>query len=194
MSIPVSEVINRWSHLFPDFALSANDFYAALQKELQSQQMPKTEISRVTHKEGGVFSSSREYLRIKHNDLVFDVCAAPFGTNFFISWWLYETEYLRIKHNDLVFDVCAAPFGTNFFISWWLYETAGVMRTLMKNTTVGNVLAARAAKKTFFEVDAEQMFRTCVHDCMMSAVAAVTESTSVRQLTDAEKQYKEGGF
>lgn len=41
--------------------------------------MPNSTIARTTHKKGGVFSSSREYLRIKHGELVFDVCAAPFG-------------------------------------------------------------------------------------------------------------------
>ena len=162
MSIPVTEVINRWSHLFQNFSFSANEFYAKLQSKLEEQQMPKTEISKVTHKEGGLFSSSR--------------------------------EYLRVKHKDLVFDVCAAPFGTNFFISWWLYETAGMMRNLLKNTSVGSMMAARAAKRTFFEIDSEQMFRECVHDALLQAVSAVTEGKGTRQLSDAEKQYQVGGF
>lgn len=162
MSILVAEVMNRWSHTFEDSSLSAEDFYTKLQKVLEGQQMPNTTINRATHKEGGMFSSSR--------------------------------EYLRVKHRDLVFDICAAPFGKNFFISWWLYETAGTMQRLLKNTKVGDVLKTRAANKTFFEIDSEQMFRECVHDCVMLAVTAEAESKGFRQLTDAEKQYKEGGI
>ncbi len=54
--------------------------------------MPNIKMEPVTHKEGGLLSSSRQYFRIKNKDLVFDVCAAPYGKGFFISWWLYETE------------------------------------------------------------------------------------------------------
>lgn len=53
--------------------------------------MPSVTIKRVNEKEGGFLSASREFLRIKRNNLVFDVCASPFGKSFFISWWLYET-------------------------------------------------------------------------------------------------------
>jgi len=92
MAIPVSEVLSHWSHFFQSFALSSNEFYNEAEKIIQAHKMPNTEVKRVQLKEGGMFSSNREYLRIKHGNLVFDVCAAPFGTDFFISWWLYETE------------------------------------------------------------------------------------------------------
>jgi hypothetical protein len=92
MAIPITQVISHWSHFFQDFSLSSDLFYAELEKIVKSNDMPHTTVERTKHKEGGMFSSSREYLRIKHFDLVFDVCAAPFGKNFFISWWLYETE------------------------------------------------------------------------------------------------------
>lgn len=92
MAIPVSDVISHWSHFFQSFTLSSDDFYKTAEQIIKAHQMPNTEVKRVQHKEGGMFSSNREYLRIKHGNLVFDVCAAPFGTDFFISWWLYETE------------------------------------------------------------------------------------------------------
>lgn len=92
MAIPVSEVISHWSHFFQSFALSSDEFYSTASQIIKAHQMPNTKVVRVEHKEGGMLSSKREYLRIKHRNLVFDVCAAPFGTDFFISWWLYETE------------------------------------------------------------------------------------------------------
>lgn len=33
-------------------------------------------------------SARREYLRVKRRDLILDICAAPFGTGFLVSWWL----------------------------------------------------------------------------------------------------------
>lgn len=161
-NIPVSNVISHWSHFFKSFSLSSNDFYGELEKFLSSHEMPHSQIQRTTHKEGGLLSASR--------------------------------EYLRIKHGDIVFDVCAAPFGKDFFISWWLYETAGTMRTMLSNTKVGNFLNDRAAKRTFYQVDEEDMFRSCVHECILETVTKVTEGKGTLQLTDADKAFKMGGM
>ena len=158
MAIPVSEVISHWSHYFQSFSLSADEFYKTAEKIISAHNMPNTKVERTTHKEGGMFSSNREYLRIKHGNLVFDVCAAPFGTDFFISWWLYETE--------------------------------GTATSLLKNTKVGSFLKARETARTFFQADEEAMFRSCVHECILEAVAKVTEGKIERQLTDEEKSIK----
>ena len=162
MSIPVAAVLNHWTHTFQDFSLSSTEFYNELNYVIAAQKMPNTKTGLVTHKEGGTFSASR--------------------------------EYMRIQHRDLVFDICAAPFGTNFFISWWLYETQGVMRSLFGKTSVGNLLQARAAKRTFFQMDLEQMFKDCVHESVLSSVAKVTEGKGVRLMTDTDKAYKAGGL
>ena len=92
MAVLVSQVLSHWSHYFPYTALSSNAVYSQVESLVKSHEMPNTKTERVNHKEGGMFSSSREYLRVKRADLVFDICAAPFGKDFFISWWLYESE------------------------------------------------------------------------------------------------------
>ena len=160
--IPVSNVISHWSHFFKNFALSSNSFYEALEQSLASHEMPNVYIERTTHKEGGLLSASREYLRIKHGDIVFDTCAAPFGKDFFISWWLYESE--------------------------------GGMRSFFKNTKVGDFLRNRASKRTFYQIDEEDMFRSCVHECILETVAKMTEGKGTMQLTDADKAFKMGGI
>jgi len=161
-SIPVSNVISHWSHFFKTFAMSSDSFYGELEKSLANLEMPNADIGRTTHKEGGFLSASREYLRIKHGDIVFDVCAAPFGKDFFISWWLYESE--------------------------------GGMRAWFKNTKVGDFLKNRAAKRTFYQIDEEDMFRSCVHECILETLAAMTENKGELQLTDADKAFTMGGL
>lgn len=94
MAIPVSNVLNHWTKMFPFCSMSSDEFYAQVEKIFKEHQIPDAKTERIKHKEGGIFSSSREYFRIKRGDLVFDICAAPFGKDFFISWWLYETEGL----------------------------------------------------------------------------------------------------
>ena len=103
-------------------------------------------------------------------------------------------EYLRVQHKELVFDICAAPFGKDFFISWWLYETEGMMRNLLRSTKVGDFLSNRAAKRTFYQMDEEEMFRACVHGCILESVTRVSEGKGLRALTEAEKVIKIGGM
>jgi len=68
-----------------DFAISSDDFYAAIESELVARNIPDLTITRELFREGGLLSSKREYLRLRRERLVFDICAAPFGTSFFFS-------------------------------------------------------------------------------------------------------------
>jgi hypothetical protein len=92
MAVLVSQVLSHWNHYFPYSTMSSNSLYAEIEVIVKNHEMPDTKVERVKHKEGGMFSASREYLRVKRNTLVFDICLAPFGKNTFISWWLYESE------------------------------------------------------------------------------------------------------
>jgi hypothetical protein len=92
MSIPVAQVLSHWSTLIPFFNTSSTEFYQNLQKIVATHEMPNITMAVVKHKEKGILSASREYFRVMNKDLVFDICAAPYGKGFFVSSWLYETE------------------------------------------------------------------------------------------------------
>ena len=156
-STPVVEVLSNWRQLFPFFSFPAELFYSTIEEMVKKHQMPNIKIERVQQKEKGLFSSSREYLRVRRGYLIFEICAAPFGTDFFVSWWLYETE-----------------------------GTAG---QLLKNTKLGDWLTNKKHSKTFFQMDTESMFRSCVHECVLEALELVTAGKGVRQLNDSEKVF-----
>ncbi len=86
----LSVILSHWYYNFEDLQLSSNDFYTSLETLLKERTYPGVSAKRVTHSEGGMFSAGREYLQITRGDYVFDICAAPFGKSFFISWWLGE--------------------------------------------------------------------------------------------------------
>ena len=79
------EVLHYWHELVENFQTSPQEFYAAVQKTLQERKVPGLEAARVEFAEGGLLSDKREYLRLTRERLVFDICAAPFGTSFFFS-------------------------------------------------------------------------------------------------------------
>lgn len=78
-----------WEHKYrvvDNFESSTGDFYDAIQHELAERRLEGLEISRIEYAEGGLLSAKREYLRMRRERLVFDVCSAPFGTTWFFSW------------------------------------------------------------------------------------------------------------
>ncbi|MEI8233302.1 MAG: hypothetical protein WCH57_01305 [Verrucomicrobiota bacterium] len=88
------EVFTHWYALVPNFESSTADFYAAVEKELADAKVPGLEISREEFAEGGLLSFKREYLRMRRERLVFDICSAPFGTGWFFSWRFAEIPFV----------------------------------------------------------------------------------------------------
>lgn len=85
---PIDPVISSWRHLFEDVQTSPKRLYAEIEKVLDKRQVPDTQTSRIQWPEAGPLSSWREYLRVERLGYRFDICAAPFGSGFFVSWWL----------------------------------------------------------------------------------------------------------
>ena len=82
--------ISNWYHLFEGLQESPQPIYTAIEESIKKRQLSDVHLSRVDYREGGVFSAKREYLRVQRKELLFDICAAPFGNGFFVSWWLGE--------------------------------------------------------------------------------------------------------
>lgn len=80
------EVLDHQFFPVMDFETSADEYYDAIEQELAVRQLTGLDISRVEFAEGGVLSARRVYLRMRRERLLFDVCAAPFGTTYFFSY------------------------------------------------------------------------------------------------------------
>ncbi|WP_335973303.1 hypothetical protein [Gaetbulibacter jejuensis] len=88
---------SRWNTLIDNFSYSSEDFYKQLIEELQSHGIKNLRTKYVFLKEGNAFSSKRTYLRVTWKDYDYDICAAPFGNGFFISWWLlYKNSFWQL--------------------------------------------------------------------------------------------------
>ena len=85
-----ADVIDHWYALVPSFNSSTKDFYEGIEKELKTREVPGLDIFHVDFTEGGVLSQKREYLRMTRERLVFDICAAQFGTAYFFSFRFAE--------------------------------------------------------------------------------------------------------
>jgi hypothetical protein len=84
------DFISHWDQLIPNCQASSLEFYNSVEKALEARSVPQTQWTRVEHKEGGIASANRVYVRTQRGKYAFDICAAPFGTGFFVSWWFTE--------------------------------------------------------------------------------------------------------
>src|SRR5579871_4334992 len=82
---PMADVLDHWIAFVEGFQMPSLDFYGAVEDQLKTRQLPGMEVSRVEFAEGGILSDKRTYLRMTRERLVFDICAAPFGSTFFFS-------------------------------------------------------------------------------------------------------------
>lgn len=82
------QVVSHWNTLIDGLQFSSKEFYGQVEEAIAKRQIPNCAISRVSISEGGLFSSSREYLRVVRKEFKYDICAAPFGSGFFVSSWL----------------------------------------------------------------------------------------------------------
>jgi hypothetical protein len=82
------QVEGHWHSLIEGFATSSLDFYELVKAGIARREIPDLKVSQVEWKESGLGSGKRVYLRVSREGLNFDICAAPFGTGYFFSWWL----------------------------------------------------------------------------------------------------------
>ena len=80
-----TQLLSTWSQHFEGLNTSVVQFYESVESAVRKRRIPSVEFSRFNLKEGGLLSSSREYLRVKRGDLRYDICGAPFGNGFFVS-------------------------------------------------------------------------------------------------------------
>jgi peptidoglycan hydrolase-like protein with peptidoglycan-binding domain len=79
-------VHQRWCDLIKGITATPSEVYDIIEEHVANMKVPELEISREFWHEGGALSAKRQYLRFARERLVFDICAAPFGTSFFLSF------------------------------------------------------------------------------------------------------------
>lgn len=100
-------LVSHWFVLLEDFNASTKEFYATIQAEVKQRELPLSDMAHVEFAEGGALSAKRDYLRFRHERLVIDLCAAPYGTDYFFSLRVCE---LPIRFG--FFEVLLTLFAT----------------------------------------------------------------------------------
>lgn len=204
------EVISHWYSLIPGFNTSTKEFYDSVEKELKERQLPGLELFHVEFSEGGVLSAKREYLRMTRERLVFDICAAPFGTAYFFSCRFAELPaVIELWHLialllafgiciPLSFVVCAKIFGALAVFVWpvafisFIILVIYVMRnavslglkdldaTLVKSPIIGPIYERWFRKETYYREDTRIMYHDAVDAVVKAKVEEVTGAKGIK--------------
>ena len=109
--VRIPQMISHWHHLTENLQESSKDFYTSIEGAVASRNLKEIKLSRVNFHEGGFLSAEREYLRVIRREQIFDICAAPYGNGFFISWWFGEELDWRLR------IISAIPFLGPWLVS-----------------------------------------------------------------------------
>jgi hypothetical protein len=205
-----ADVISHWYSLVPGFNTSAKDFYALIEADLKEQKVPDLGVFSVEYAEGGFLSAKREYLRLTRERLVFDICAAPFGTAYFFScrfaeipaviqWWQLLVLFVGFWISlNLSFVACVRMFGGMATIIWplgwlaflafgiYLLRNAVAMGlhnlddTLIKSPVVGPIYERWFRKETYYREDTRLMYQDTVNAVVKAKVEEVTGAKGVK--------------
>ncbi len=118
---------SHWNTLINNFEYSTEEFYLKFKKELLSHGVSGISTSNVSLHEGNIFSSKRRYIRVKWKEYQYDICAAPFGDGFFVSWWLLnKMSWMQIIISVIPF---IGPWIVRklFTITYYRIDTASML-------------------------------------------------------------------
>lgn len=145
------DVLDHWIAFLDHFSYSPQEFYAAIEKELQVRKIPGLTIAREEFAEGGLLSDRRIYLRLFRERLAIYTCAAPFGSGYFFSCrTVHVPALVRLWHLVLAMQF----FGA---VSALLIKPLGLIFAPMATVALLFALAAvmrNAATAAVGDVDA----------------------------------------
>lgn len=198
-----ADVIDHWYALVPSFNSSTKDFYKGIEKELKTREVPSLEISHVEFAEGGMLSQKREYLRMTRERLVFDICAAPFGTAYFFSCRFAEIpaviqfwQLLTVLIGGLIITLLAFKFlglilggivllAALVLLIYTLRNAVAIGlkdldATLIKSPIFGPIYENWFRKETYYRHDTRLMYCDTVNAVVKAKIEETTGAKGIK--------------
>lgn len=203
-------MLEHWISFAEEFQFSPLEFYAAVEKELQTRKVPGLAMSRVDFSEGGLLSDKRVYLRMIRERLVFDVCAAPFGTRFFFSCRMAEIT-AAIQLWQLVVVLIGLSIFTGLLLQYFGLVTGVVLlvisllllvyllrnavalglqdldATFIRSPLIGPIYERWFRKETYYRLDTRLMYLDTVSNVVKKLAEEVTGSKGVKLVRQYEQ-------
>lgn len=184
-------VQHQWIVPLEDFQSDVGQFYSAIEDTIRERRLPPMNLLRIPWREGSLFSSGREYLRIMRERLVFDIGCGPFGSYWWYSCrgaiiprWLtwgdvlialltmgsFFAIYLMAFGWGLAWLVFGATFAAIFALMVIAGKWPGLDETLIHMPVVGVIYEALFRRETYYRQDTRQMWLTVIQGVVREKV------------------------
>jgi hypothetical protein len=195
-------LLAHWNHLIDGLQTSSLGFYEALDQALRRRGVPDASGHRVDYREAGLLSAKREYLRVTRGAQAVDICAAPFGSGFFVSWWMGEARpgpfVPTIAALALIVAVIRSAglwfgpliiFGSFFFVGAVISLGEAPWHPYVFVVPVLGPLWERLFRPlTLYRHDTMLMFKKAIHQAVLEVVDSLTDAQGIRRLSENERK------
>lgn len=203
--------ISYWCTFFDDCVYSPREFYALVEKNLDQRHVPDLVREYVLEHEGSPFSPRRLYFHMRRERIVAQICAAPFGTGFFVSSRLFDhrqfARYWDYIHALIILLLITIPiwakygtmiatvvFGIIITTLWSLMRLASDVsfaaldEKLASLPVFGQIYESWFHPDTYYRQDQQHMYREAVNRSVQEAVAELTNQKGIRPLTESQSR------
>ena len=158
----IQEILTHWSYLARGLQYDPATFYETLQGKIEGEKIKGVKIKTAVLTQKGMMSRKREYLRIQYDNLIFDVCGAPFGeANFFFSYWM------GVKNMSGCFAI--------------------ILGILMSIPFIGALIEKNLSSLTYFEQDTASMFDALISEIIIAEVDSIMEEKEIEPIPEAAR-------
>ena len=119
--------IAYWCHLFDNFSYTPQEFYTLVKQHLDQRAVPDLLTQFILMHEGTVFSKQRLYLELRRERFVFQVCAAAFGTGWFVSSRLFDKRCGAKWWHFVILGLFLFCLTLGFWLVFGLFITVAVL-------------------------------------------------------------------
>lgn len=207
------EVISHWHQSVEGLGTSVTGFYESIEKALRDKEVPDLHMERTLASERGILSAKREYLRVTYGRLFFDICGAPFGKDFFFSWWLLKrtpgfaalwgcailvglpfillafVAMLGLVKGVLfafVFVAVAAAVVRGAFADGW----GAIEDSILAMPVIGFLYRKFMSPVTYYSEDTRLMFEDTIHRTVIQVVSGILTLNKLPQISPEQLKPK----
>ena len=209
MAHPTPEdAIGHWSRLFEGLQAAPMEFYQQIELAVRNRGIPETVAELIEYREGGALSRMRVYMRIRRRREVFDVCGAPFGNGFFVSWWFavlspklpsYVTVLIVLGYLAILglavrqLGVFGGPIALVLLAPLLLFFVSRMGNPeaddfILQLPLLGSLYGWLFQPITYYRIDTSEMFQQSVRNAVDDVVNQITTAAGIRPLTELERK------
>lgn len=146
---------SNWKHFYDGIQFSSTAFYEQVEAGLRDRKIEGLNYGQESFLQSHILSAKRVYLRITKHEYIFYICAAPFGTGMFVSWWLCIEDERWINRIPILSKLAGKDRNNKTF---YQMDTEAMYQSAIHSTVV-EVADGITAEKGFRLTELDRQYK-----------------------------------